>query len=654
MIELKNIQKTYMMGTVNVHALRNVSLKISSGEFVAIMGPSGSGKSTLLHTLGFLDRPDSGTYLLMGKDVSGFTDDELASLRNRKAGFIFQQFHLLSRMSALENVELPLIYGGKRKSTQKAIEKIQAVGLSDRASHRPNELSGGQQQRIAIARSLVNEPLIIFADEPTGNLDTKSTEEIINILKTLNQQGKTIVIVTHEHEIAQHAKRTIYMRDGEIVSDEVNNNKGKKGIGTSRETFSSENVSQSEAMLSATEVIDNLRQGFQAIFSNKMRSLLSMLGILIGVASVIAMLALGKGAKESISDRFASLGTNILTIRQGAHRMGGVSMEAGSVTRFTLKDAQEISKIPHVKRVSPSVSGRGQVVYGNKNWNTQIQGVGVDYAEMKSSIPISGRFFIDEEIRARKKLALLGLTVARQLFGTNDPVGEVIKINRINFNVIGVLPEKGSATHGDRDDIVVIPVSTAMHRLLGKEYLDSIDAEIDDIELMEEVKTSIQDLIVRRHHLSGDNEDAFNIRNMAEIQEAFQGMTQTMTALLGSIAAISLLVGGIGIMNIMLVSVTERTREIGLRKAIGARRKDIMVQFLIESVVMTFGGGMIGIVFGIGTAVLLSVLAGWATIVSPFSIILAAGFSIVVGLGFGLWPAHKAAQLNPIEALRYE
>lgn len=654
MIELKNINKTYAMGTAKVHALRNVSIQISPGEFVAIMGPSGSGKSTLLYTLGFLDRPDSGTYLFRGKDVSEFSDDELASLRNHTAGFIFQQFHLLSRMTSSENVELPLIYGGKKDLKQKAAEKIEAVGLSERADHRPNELSGGQQQRIAIARALVNEPLIIFADEPTGNLDTKSTNEIIDILKKLNQQGKTNVMVTHEHEISQHAKRIIYMRDGEIISDEVKGKQPKKSVAASEKTFSAETGSRPETLFSVTEIIDNFRLGFNAIFSNKMRSLLSMLGILIGVASVIAMLALGKGAKESISDTFASLGTNILTIRPGARRMGGVSMEAGAVTRFTLKDAQEISKIPHVKGVSPSVSGRGQIVYGNKNWNTQIQGVGVDYAEMKSSVPISGRFFMDEEVRARKKLALIGMTVARELFGNNDPVGEVIKINRINFTIIGVLPEKGSSPHGDRDDIVVIPVSTAMYRLLGKDYLDSIDAEIDDIGFMEEVKTSIQELIVQRHHLGKDNENSFNIRNMAEIQEAFQGMTQTMTALLGSIAAISLLVGGIGIMNIMLVSVTERTREIGLRKAIGARRKDIMIQFLIESVVMTFGGGMIGIVFGIGTAVLLSVLAGWATIVSPFSIILATGFSIVVGLVFGLWPAHKASQLNPIEALRYE
>jgi macrolide transport system ATP-binding/permease protein len=654
-IELKGVNKTYRMGAQGVHALRNACLRVSLGEFIAIMGASGSGKSTLLHILGFLDRPDSGVYLLNGKDVSGFSDDELAGLRNRLAGFVFQQFHLLPRMTALENIELPLIYGGRQRSKQKAEEKLSAVGLSDRLTHKPNELSGGQQQKVAIARSLVNEPLIIFADEPTGNLDTKSEEEIIAILKKLNEQGKTIVMVTHEKEIAQHARRIILMRDGEIISDEIKGGAQAQGKASARQEITlSAAAPAPEISFSASEIRDNLRQGFQAIFSNKMRSLLSMLGILIGVASVIAMLALGEGAKESISQNLASLGTNILTIRPGARRMGGVALESGTVTRFTFKDVEEIAKIRDVKTVSPSVRGRGQLVYGNKNWNTQIQGVGVDYAEMRSSAPIIGRFFTDREQESRQKVALLGITVVKELFGDDNPVGETIKINRINFKVIGILPEKGSAPHADRDDTVIIPVTTAMYRVLGKQYIDSIDAEVADISLMEEAKSSIENLIIRRHRLSGNGEGSFNIRNMAEIQETLESMTQTMTMLLGSIAAISLLVGGIGIMNIMLVSVTERTREIGLRKAVGARRRDIMLQFLIESVVMTFGGGIIGIVFGAGTAVLLSVFADWATKVSLFSIILAATFSIAVGLGFGLWPARQAARLNPIDALRYE
>jgi macrolide transport system ATP-binding/permease protein len=653
MIELKNITKTYKIGEAEVHALRNVSLKIAPGELVAIMGPSGSGKSTLLHILGFLDRPDSGSYNLDKKEITKLTDNELAVVRNRLAGFVFQQFHLLPRMSALENAGLPLIYAGKRP-LEKAREKIKEVGLAERASHRPNELSGGEQQRVAIARSLANEPLIILADEPTGNLDTKSEEEIISILENLNQKGKTIIMVTHEKEIAEHAKRIIYMRDGEIIFDE------RKGTGSQEYSpipvdISLEDIlSQSRRLRVEAEFITHFRQAASAILSHKMRSILSMLGILIGVAAVIAMLALGQGAKESIAERLASLGSNLLMVRPGALKLQGVSLGAGGVSRFTFQDTEAISKLSEVSRVSPTVSGSGQLVYGTKNWNTQVQGTGANYALMHAATPTIGKFFTEEDVRIRKKVVLLGTTVANELFENANPLGASIKINRINFDVSGVLPRKGALGFRDQDDVVVIPVTTGMYRVLGKDYVDSIDVEIKDSSLLQEAQDSISRLIIKRHHLTKDEEDSFQIRNMAQIQETMESTTKTMTWLLGSIAAISLLVGGIGIMNIMLVSVTERTREIGLRKAIGARSIDIMTQFLIESVAMTFLGAIVGVAFGSGIAWLLAIFAGWATKLSAFSTIIATTFSIAVGIGFGLWPAHQAARLNPIEALRYE
>jgi len=654
MIELKNITKTYKLGKMGVRALRNVSVKIAPGEFVAIIGPSGSGKSTLLHILGFLDRPDSGSYYLGKSEINKLTDDELAILRNRLAGFVFQQFHLLPRVNALENAELPLVYAGKRYLKEKAHDVIKEVGLTQRESHRPNELSGGEQQRVAIARSLVNEPLIILADEPTGNLDTKSEEEIISILKRLNQKGKTIIMVTHEREIAQHAKRVIRMRDGEIISDERIDTESQDLSSVPAGISLDDILSQSHLSAGRAKFIDHLRQAIYAIVSNKMRSFLSMLGILIGVAAVIAMLSLGQGARESISQRLASLGSNLLMVRPGSRQLHGIALEAGAVTRFTLPDARAIAKLPQVRNVSPSVIGRAQLVYGNKNWNTQVQGTGVGYAIMRASVPTVGRFFTEEELRVRQKVVLVGTTVARELFGDANPIGATIKIKRINFRVIGILPEKGATGWRDRDDLVVIPVTTAMYRLLGKEYIDSIDVEVGEPGFMEEAQESIRELIIKRHRLNKDNEDSFQIRNMAEIQETLESTTKTMTWLLGSIAAISLLVGGIGIMNIMLVSVTERTREIGLRKAVGARRIDIMTQFLIESVVMTFIGGIVGIVSGSGIAWLLAIFAGWPTKVSAFPIMLATIFSIGVGIGFGLWPARQAAKLNPIEALRYE
>ncbi|HZX47645.1 MAG TPA: ABC transporter permease, partial [Nitrospirota bacterium] len=566
----------------------------------------------------------------------------------------------------------PLTYSGKRQNKARASQRLKEVGLAHREDHKPNELSGGEQQRVAIARALVNDPLIVFADEPTGNLDTQSEEEIIKILEALNRQGKTIIMVTHEKEIAEHARRIIFMRDGKIVSDTLKDNEnpvchpefisgsqimqGEEIPKRVRDDRMDDRIEQVLNAVNTTgaKLPDHFQQAIQAILSHKVRAFLSILGILIGVAAVIAMLALGEGAKASLEQRLASLGSNLLSVRPGSPRLRGVALETGSVTRFTVRDAEAIAKLSPVKMVTPNVSGRGQVVYSNKNWSTRLEGVGVNYAEMRASVPILGRFFTEEELRSRGKVAVLGLTVARELFADNNPVGAEIKINRINFQVIGVLPEKGATGWRDQDDVIIIPISTAMYRVLGKDYVDGIDVEVRGPELIEQAQAEIEGLIVRRHRLTGDINESVDIRNMADIQEALASTTKTMSWLLGSIAVISLLVGGIGIMNIMLVSVTERTREIGLRKAIGARARDIMTQFIIEAVVLSVSGGVIGIAIGIGVAAGLSFAAGWTTKVSFSAVALATIFSIAVGMVFGIWPARKASQLNPIEALRYE
>ncbi len=656
MIELKNIYKTYRMGKVEVKALQGISLAIAPGEFLAIMGPSGSGKSTLMHLMGLLDRPDSGEYYIGSRQVNRLTDEELSAVRNRLVGFVFQQFHLLPRMTALENAVLPLIYAGKRHLKERAKEKISEVGLSDRMNHRPNELSGGQQQRVAIARALVNDPLIIMADEPTGNLDSKSQEEIIAILKDLNQKGKTIIMVTHEKEVAACAKRIIHMRDGRIVSDERLFHPEKPSAEKQADKIIDIVLSKSERKARKAEFFDYLRQAAGAMITHKMRSFLSILGILIGVAAVIAMLAIGQGAKESIEKQLASLGSNLIVVMPGSARVHGVSSGAGGVTRFTFQDVAAIEKLTDkVKRVSPSARGRGQLVYGNQNWNTQVEGVGVNHASMRAAMPVAGRFFTEEEEKRRDKVVVLGTTVVKELFGEANPVGESIKINLLNFKVIGVLPQKGATGWHDQDDTAVIPVTTAMYRVFGKEYLDSISVEIISPRLIEEAQEDISRMIIKQHRLfTKEEQDSFQIRNMSDIKNTLESTTKTMSLLLGAIAAISLLVGGIGIMNIMLVSVSERTREIGLRKAIGANNKDIMTQFLIEAILMSFLGGVFGILLGIGTAVLITMFAGWASRVSSSSIILATVFSLVVGIAFGIWPARKASKLDPIEALRYE
>ena len=656
MIEVKNLYKTYQMGQIEVQALKGVSLKISTGEFVAIMGPSGSGKSTLMHVLGLLDRPDKGDYFIGDKEISRLSDHDISLVRNHLVGFVFQQFHLLPRMTALGNAELPLIYAGKRHLKEKAKEKIEEVGLLERMNHRPNELSGGQQQRVAIARSLVNDPLIILADEPTGNLDSKSKEEILFLLKELNEKGKTIIVVTHENEVAAHAKRIIQMRDGQVISDKSIENGRKISEIPAPKNLVEDILRQTKALGGGIKFLDYGRQAIFAMLAHKMRAFLSILGILIGVAAVIAMVALGKGAQEAIEKQLASLGSNLLLIMPGSSRVHGVAMQPGAFTRFTFQDVTAITKLTgEIRSVYPMVSGRAQLVYGGKNWNTQVDGVGVKYAEMRSAVPEIGRFFNEEEAKMRTKVAVIGVTVVRELFGDINPIGETIKINQINFKIVGILPEKGASTFRDQDDVVVVPVTTAMYRLLGKQYIDVIFVEAASPEAIDPAQEEISKLIIKEHRLNPkDADESFQVRNMSDIKKAMESSTQTMSLLLGAIAAISLLVGGIGIMNIMLVSVTERTREIGLRKAIGASNKDIMTQFVIEAVLMSFIGGVLGVLAGSGISLLITFFTGWTVKIYLFSVVVSTLFSLVVGLVFGLWPAYQASRLNPIEALRYE
>jgi macrolide transport system ATP-binding/permease protein len=654
MLEIRDIHRTYQIGESTVHALRGVSLTIERGEFVAIMGASGSGKSSLLQILGLLDNPDKGVFMIMGNNVNTLTEDEQAGLRNNVAGFVFQQFHLLKRMTIVDNVRLPHIYSGlKGDFRQEAIARLKLVGLDHRMDHTPNQLSGGEQQRVAIARALIRDPLIIFADEPTGNLDSKNSAEIMKILKGLHDEGKTVIMVTHENDIAAYAGRVIIMKDGRIVSDER-----RAGMQPSEaaagETGFEITVSGKGSLWQDGRYAGFLAQAFQSILANKMRSFLSVLGIFVGVASVIAMMALGEGAKASMQEQLKSMGSNMLSIRGGSAKIHGAAQGAGAVARFTFIDVDDIASLRTlVKNASGVVNGNGRMVYGNKNWSSQLTGVGFDYGTMRAVVPTVGRWFTREEIQTREKSAIIGVTVVKELFGSSNPLGKTIKINRINFKVIGIAPAKGFSGPQDEDDVVIIPVTTAMYRVLGKDYLSGIFVEVASPNLIEQAKSGISELIRKRHRLKADD-DSFNIRDMTEIQKMLSSTTQTMSLLLGSIAAISLLVGGIGIMNIMLVSVTERTREIGLRKAIGARKNDIMLQFLIESVGMTISGGFIGILAGIGISLILALFAGWAVKTSLVSVLLATTFSALIGIFFGLWPARKAASLKPVEALRFE
>lgn len=640
------------MGDNIVNALVDISLTIEDGDYVAIMGPSGSGKSTLMHILGLLDVPTNGSYKIDEREVSHLSEDALAILRRETLGFIFQQFNLLPRMSALENVKLPLLYSRQTDGEPYAVSLLERTGLGQRSFHKPNELSGGQQQRVAIARSLINKPQVIFADEPTGNLDSISEKEILLILKELNDQGITVVIVTHEEEVGQQAKRLIRMRDGIVQSDERLSPLPEK-----KKIVNSQLIKPISKKINIfMEAFEYLNLGFKTLAANKVRTGLSMLGILIGVAAVIAMLAIGKGAQKAIETQLSSLGSNLLILRPGAVRVGGVTQESGTTTRLSIEDAQFLKdQLDYIKYDSPNVNGRGQVAFQNKNWSTQIVGSAANYAPIHTATPEIGRFFTESDNLKRARVAVIGLTVVREIFGNTNPLGEMIKINKVNFQIIGILPEKGANGFRDQDDVIIIPVLTAMHRLLGKDYVDSIDLEITDPSKMELAEDKIIELMNIRHRVAPAlQKSTFEIRNMADIQAAVQQSSQTMSVLLSSIAAISLLVGGIGIMNIMLVSVTERTREIGLRKSIGARRWDILAQFLAESVVVSAVGGLIGIILGWLITVAINTFSGWSTSISPSSIILSFFFSASIGIIFGIYPARKASLLNPIDALRHE
>ena len=645
LISLRKVGKKYQNGEGYFEALKEISLDIESGEFVAIVGASGSGKSTLLHVLGFLDSATHGTYQFSGQTITHYSDNQLAYLRNQVAGFVFQQFHLLPGITAENNVHLPLLYSPSRHHLSHAAQdRLKDVGLGHRMTHVPNMLSGGERQRVGIARALVNQPKILFADEPTGNLDTRSESDIMAILKALNKEGMTIVMVTHEKEIAEQAQRVITMRDGQIVSDIQQTPK-------STALAAYENLTRLPP--ASIPFLTYCQQAFQSLMTKKLRTVLSLLGILIGVAAVITMLAIGSGAQRAINSELAHLGANRLIVRPGPSRSGSI-MSSSSPTKFLLEDSGYLHKLPYIKYVSAIVSGRCQTAINNNNWITDIYGIEADYAPMHDSTPKLGRMFTPQELQVRARVAIIGQTVATELFGKQDPLGQTLKIDRIPFTIIGILPKKGDQGGRDYDDVIVMPITTAMHRLFGVETVNSFELDIDSATHVEKSKTAIRDFFYKKYQEPLSNKDFLRIRDMSAVRQSVEGTVKAISLLLKIVSAISLLVGGIGIMNIMIVSVTERTREIGLRKALGATPHDIMIQFLIEAIVLTGLGGLLGILIGISVSFLVGWLTHWGIYISLFSILLATGFSLSIGLIFGLLPAKQAAQLNTVDALRYE
>ena len=647
-VRLEDVHKTYRTGEVDVHAVRGVSLEIARGEFVAFMGSSGSGKSTLMNLLGCLDRPTRGRYLLDGFDVSGLDRDQLADIRNRKLGFVFQSFNLLPRTSALENVELPLLYGEHRLTNaelgEKARKVLATVGLSGREDHHPSQLSGGQQQRVAIARALINDPEVVLADEPTGNLDSRTSLEIMDIFQKLNERGITIVMVTHETDIAAFAKRNIVMRDGTVQTDQP----VARRLTAEKET---KNLESREMKFESTFKI-----AFRALRRNKLRSVLTALGIIIGVGAVIAMVSIGNGAKAQVEQQIASLGENVILIFSGSVTSSGIRTGWGSAGTLKIEDAEAIRReVPGVIAVSEEVISTRQVSAGNQNWFTRIYGESPEYFDIRQWPLSDGASFTGQDVRSANKVCVIGRTTASQVFGSEDPIGQVLRIQGVPFLVTGVLTPKGLSPQGtDQDDIVIMPYTSAMKRVIGGSTLRGINVQVASPNDLAPAQQQITELLRQRHNIRAGRDDDFTVRNQQEIAETATATSRIMALLLGAIASVSLVVGGIGIMNIMLVSVTERTREIGVRLAVGAHGRDILTQFLIEAVTLSVIGGAIGILLGLGASRMLSVFAHWPTLISIPSIIAAFFVSAAVGIFFGFYPAREAARLDPIEALRYE
>ena len=700
-IKLEHVTRTYHVGDVDVHALRDVNLTIETGEFVAIMGSSGSGKSTLMAVVGCLDRPSSGRYFFDGVDVAGLEEPERARLRSERLGFVFQSFNLLSRTSALENVALPLFYAtsgpaNAASRVERARASLKLLGLSDRERNTPGQLSGGQQQRGAIARALINEPGLLLADEPTGNLDTRTSHEIMETLTRLNrEQGVTIIVVTHESDIAAYTDRTLTMRDGQIVSD-VRNPNPVRVAATLEAAAPGEPLSLAQPARSMPAVARRagtfwgfglmiMAAAVQAIWRNMMRSALTMLGVFIGVAALIAMVAVGQGANDAVRKQIERLGTNLVVVLPGARTAGGMRGGSGSASTLTTSDAQAIRReSPAVSAVSYLIRQNGQVQAGNQNWATNIQGISPNYPPMTNWRVDGGREITADDNDSAALVVVIGQTVSKQLFGDQqNPVGAFVQVKGVPLRVIGVLESKGQTSFGqDQDDLVMVPFTTAERKVLGVAapsqaqsqlnwiypvppnpygltphlagYVNQIYVQAANSADVQPAIRQITEILARRHRVQPGDENDFSVRNLSQIAEAAESSSRIMALLLAAVASISLVVGGIGIMNILLVSVTERTREIGLRMAIGARRIHVLLQFLAEAVFLSVTGGIAGIVMGVAFSAAIAYFAGWPAPISGTAIAGGFLFSAAVGIFFGYYPARKAARLDPIEALRYE
>ena len=645
LIEFDHVCKYYQMGDTLVKAADHISMQINKGEFVAIVGQSGSGKSTCMNIIGCLDVPTAGTYKLNGRDMGRMSRDELAEIRNELLGFIFQQYNLLPKLSLMENVEVPLVYAGvpRGERHRRAAAALERVGLGDKLRNKPNQLSGGQQQRVSIARALAGRPAVILADEPTGALDSHTGREVLKMLQELHRQGNTVVLITHDNSIAVQAQRIIRLEDGRVVYDgdaHAPEAVVQPGCGTQGGTGG-------ECIM----IYETFREAVQNIWSNKFRTFLTMLGIIIGVTAVIVIVGLGNGMTQSIASSFADLGTNIISVQVMGY--GSRSVEVEDV--YSLVDAH-----PDLfEAVSPTASINGTVKVGTTSYsNTSIKGVSESYLGMSGYTVRVGRGINYVDLTDNKKICVVGDYISRVAYGGNA-VGQTIKIGSEKYTIVGVLEAKMTDTsdqEGSSDDIVLLPYTTALRvskTSTASSYAVTVTSEDNISEAKTVLENGLQELL--------NSDEGYMVTSMSEMLDMMTSMVNMVVTILTAIAAISLLVGGIGIMNIMMVSVTERTREIGIRKALGAKERVILGLFVTEAATTSALGGVLGIGLGyllsaLANSILPLVMSDMEMTVSPSlgSVAVAFGISVGIGVLFGYLPAKRAARLNPIEALRYD
>lgn len=694
LIELREVRKRFggHDGVPEVEILHGIDLRIRAGEYVAIVGASGSGKTTLMNILGCLDRPSSGEYLFQGEAVSGLDDDALAALRREVFGFVFQGYHLIGTSSALDNVAMPARYAGvgEQARHERAAALLSRLGLAERLQYLPHQLSGGQQQRVSIARALVNGGRVILADEPTGALDSTSGEQVMQQLDELAAAGHTVILITHDPAVAARARRIISMADGRIVGDMTAPVDGRarplpatgravaddslpvrhadapvqhanapvRKDGRPCAEVPAEAPTEAPAGLPdlpplrgrgrlplLADLPEILRSAWRVMRLNRLRTGLTLLGIIIGVASVIVMLAVGQGSQEKVLAEMQTFGLRTIYIfREWLS-------DTQQARPLSMADVAAVQQVPNVEQASPVIDQNGIIVrHGNRTLRTNLSATTRHFAQALNWPVSQGTLLDTEDEHDLRKVVLLGERVREALFGAHgQAVGQEILVGNVPFRVIGVMaPKPAPFPEDDVNNQVIVPVGAAAVRLVGSMELSRINVVIRDMRHAAETEAAIVKTLTARH-----GRKDFNILNQAQAVQQLAQANRTLTLMLGLIAAISLLVGGIGVMNVMLMTVRERTREIGIRIATGARQADILRQFLVEAMLLTGIGGTVGVSGGLLIGLGLKAL-GIPMAFSPLAAAMAFGCAVATGMIFGFTPARQAAQLDPVRALAGE